>query len=139
MELKPCPFCGSHQVDLFGDDELGWLARCADCHASAGDCDTKTETIEAWNTRAERTCKRIDSPNDDEGRPNLPTCSECGEELSYTDRFCPNCGAKVVETRESKGCEYCQTEGFDGQVVMMSNHGWQRINYCPNCGRKVVK
>lgn len=35
-------------------------------------------------------------------------------------------------------CEYCANGKFDGQTVMMSNHGWQRINFCPNCGRKVV-
>ena len=35
-------------------------------------------------------------------------------------------------------CEYCKDGKFDGQTVMMSNHGWQRINFCPNCGRKVV-
>lgn len=34
-------------------------------------------------------------------------------------------------------CEYCANGKFDGQTVMMSNHGWQRINFCPNCGRKV--
>lgn len=63
---------------------------------------TWSDDGEKWNEKPiryviERTCKRIDSPNDDEGRPNLPTCSECGEELSYTDRYCPNCGAKVVK------------------------------------------
>lgn len=56
---------------------------------------TPEQAIDA--TLGRGTCKRIDSPNDDEGRPNLPTCSECGEELSYTDRYCPSCGAKVVE------------------------------------------
>ena len=37
------------------------------------------------------------------------------------------------------GCEYCDNgvRGFDGQAVMISNHGWQKIHYCPNCGRKV--
>lgn len=34
-------------------------------------------------------------------------------------------------------CEYCKDGKFDGQVVMMSNHGWQRINCCPNCGRRM--
>ena len=38
------------------------------------------------------------------------------------------------------GCEYCKgDDGFDGQKVMMSNHGWQTINYCPNCGKAVKR
>lgn len=41
--------------------------------------------------------------------------------------------------KDERTCEWCADGKFDGQVVMMSNHGWQRINYCPNCGRKVVK
>ena len=36
-------------------------------------------------------------------------------------------------------CEYCKDGKFDGQVVMISNHGWQRINYCPNCGARVER
>lgn len=40
--------------------------------------------------------------------------------------------------RTSGTCEYCTNGKFDGQTVMMSNHGWQRINFRPNCGRKVV-
>jgi len=37
------------------------------------------------------------------------------------------------------GCEYCKGgDGFDGQKVMMSNHGWQTINCCPNCGKRCV-
>lgn len=46
--------------------------------------------------------------------------------------------AKPTQAESSGTCEYCKGRGFDGQIVMMSNHGWQRINYCPNCGRKVV-
>ena len=34
-------------------------------------------------------------------------------------------------------CKYCKGGSFDGQTVMMSNHGWQRINFCPNCGRRI--
>ena len=36
-------------------------------------------------------------------------------------------------------CEYCKDGKFDGQTVMMSSHGWQRINFCPNCGARVVR
>lgn len=47
--------------------------------------------------------------------------------------------AQAVEATLGKGgCEFCKDGKFDRQTVMMSNHGWQRINFCPNCGRKVV-
>lgn len=53
--------------------------------------------VDVIRDATERTCKRIESPKDDEGRPNLPTCSECGGELTYIEHYCPSCGAKVVE------------------------------------------
>ena len=48
---------------------------------------------------------------------------------------------EVIEkaaTLEPGTCEWCADGKFDRQTVMMSNHGWQRINYCPNCGKRVV-
>lgn len=45
MDLKPCPFCGSHSID-----PEGWVSTerkgpaCDDCGASA-------DTVEIWNTR----------------------------------------------------------------------------------------
>lgn len=65
------------------------------------------ELIEAWNTRAERTChKKLMTTEDYAGTEVYCFgCSECGEFLSYPDcyglydgpNYCPNCGAKVVE------------------------------------------
>ena len=42
-------------------------------------------------------------------------------------------------TLGSGTCEYCKDGKFDEQTWMMSNHGWQRINYCPNCGARVER
>lgn len=83
-ELKPCPFCKkTPNVGLCGDRVLHY-------------CDVLRETlgctVEAWNTRAERTCHIVET---DDGRF---ACSECG--ASYLGMFdmcwCPDCGAKVV-------------------------------------------
>jgi Lar family restriction alleviation protein len=56
-ELKPCPFCGSHDVYLLRDgdkDELvGWVT-CCDCEGSGPivDTDITEENVAAkWNTR----------------------------------------------------------------------------------------
>ncbi|MES2783799.1 MAG: Lar family restriction alleviation protein [Pseudomonadota bacterium] len=57
-ELKPCPFCGSTNVDA-----KGWASQnsngpaCDDCGASAGStlADTPEANIAAWNTRPDST------------------------------------------------------------------------------------
>ena len=56
---------------------------------------------------------------------------------TYTKYLTPEDAIAVTVGRET--CEWCKDgKTFDGQTVMMSNHGWQRILHCPNCGRKVV-
>lgn len=63
------------------------------------------ESIKAWNSRAEHTCKFVSS----KGSDYPPVCSACGYELGiydcewfedgtygYDGNYCPNCGCKVV-------------------------------------------
>ena len=61
-ELKPCPFCGSHDVQLVAEygDVLGrqyaWGVRCDKCNADFfidldSSDDGREETIDAWNRR----------------------------------------------------------------------------------------
>ena len=45
----------------------------------------------------------------------------------------------IAATLGSGTCEYCKDGTFDGQTAMMSNHGWQVINYCPSCGARIRK
>lgn len=107
-ELKPCPFCGGEaDIDKYG---WGWNVRCLDpkCHFHIVPMpahETEKEAIEAWNTRYESTCT-----NTYDGREF--ECSECGVQWHLLSRadvfdewkhvvnpaFCPNCGAKVVES-----------------------------------------
>ena len=103
--LKPCPFCGGEariiakpyepKVCVGCDDDtclgfsgLGWLY------------DSEKEATEAWNRRAERTC-RMGAPIDGEYR-----CGECGHLNRETYRadkgwhppeYCAHCGARAVE------------------------------------------
>lgn len=117
IELKPCPFCGqqpeveewrrgaviAHRncpvgVDSFSDDPNGdgFGVYFSDLESAA----------RAWNTRAERTCKPA---NVAEYAWDDFECSECrwvtwsflmeheGCGIVCKPRFCPNCGAKVVE------------------------------------------
>ena len=64
-ELKPCPFCGSHDVELEDiSDENGelWMIQCNGCGISVcapggedGCCDaTKEECVAAWNRRSDQ-------------------------------------------------------------------------------------
>lgn len=94
-ELLPCPFCGGEA--RLHDNIIGFSIFCAndDCDiiAATGTMETKEVAIEAWNTRAERTCHLIEDGD-------LLHCSNCGgaaakQSWAYWN-FCPNCGAKVV-------------------------------------------
>ena len=124
-ELKPCPFCGS-TLDIFFETSykapLGcyWTeTRCFRCGASIHGYGKTKEVSEdharhRWNTRAERTCEMIRFetgelavyPDVDE---TMFHCESCQEEFSLLEfnedgnvwneapKYCPGCGAKVVE------------------------------------------
>ena len=107
-ELKPCPFCGGEAHISASSDGYGvecWNRRCIDMQMD--ELPTEAEAIDAWNTRAERTCR-------DTGGYLMFRCSECGcsvevddfdsgepnifvDGIAATPRYCPNCGAKVVD------------------------------------------
>ena len=113
-ELKPCPCCGPKSFitpSTKCDPQAGkhcWTAelRCHECglnisRTAATEKEALHEVIKAWNTRAERTCQT---------KPVIGGgwfCSHCGVFVdrhpmaNATDRlearYCPNCGAKVVE------------------------------------------
>lgn len=95
-KLKPCPFCGDEADWYEVRPGYGYVSCCA-CDASIGVIDAlpKQDAIDAWNTRAERTCRM----ETEESCQNWNSCSECDADY-YTDQpinYCPNCGAKVVK------------------------------------------
>ena len=119
-ELLPCPFCGGEAKlqDFQSASGRMWLVGCSDntcvipCDTSLGYL-TKQRAIKAWNRRAERTCT-MDGPYTGTTcavHREMPgggafdqeygylTCSACGAEVfdCPTVRYCPNCGAKVVD------------------------------------------
>lgn len=105
-ELKPCPFCGGEAGLYISPAKYGWkYAFCKKCFSSMDDYDTEAEAVEAWNTRAERTCKPevyTDTAYGEER--NAILCGKCGGFLSWeidwedlAPNYCQDCGAKVVK------------------------------------------
>ncbi len=107
--LKPCPCCG-RETECLHEPHFGvhWIY-CSGCGAAGGYRAAKAEAIQAWNTRAERTCKYTPMWNDDD----LIT----GE---YVGMWCTDCGDALVWNADNDGC--CEPPA-----------------YCPYCGGKVVR
>ncbi|WP_041544383.1 MULTISPECIES: Lar family restriction alleviation protein [Chelativorans] len=53
-DRKPCPFCGSRRTQdsasHYGFVSIYFVV-CRDCHADGPAKDTRSEAIQAWNTR----------------------------------------------------------------------------------------
>ena len=108
--LKPCPFCGG-EVTLLVDAKYGLYTfhhdgreKCPAAYSHHAGYGTEAEAIEAWNTRAERTCG-VESKIFIEGEyvpcPYYEYEMECGGQFRWDEveppNYCPNCGAKVVD------------------------------------------
>lgn len=110
-ELKPCPLgCPKSHIKVYTrkitSEHFEAKLQCNKCDISIVRSGATEEcalenAIQAWNTRAERTCQ---------AKPAIGGgwfCSHCGVFIdrhpmaNATDRlearYCPNCGAKVVE------------------------------------------
>lgn len=100
-ELLPCPFCGGDAVRMdfldnppFKDMPGTRYFGCRKCCVVSFTNMTEQQAIEAWNTRAGRTCKAVFNGTHRGYEPRM-YCSDCGTEL--VGKFCYECGAKVVE------------------------------------------
>lgn len=102
-ELLPCPFCGG-EAFMNCKHEFVW-GQCRECGAEARTCRTEAEAIQAWNTRHERTCKVLGTIRYDYeggyGGFDYETELSCGhiwrDDYGFAPKYCPECGAKVVE------------------------------------------
>ena len=58
-QLKPCPFCGSDDVEVYDRDcrltekAWGFRAHCVGCGIDGPEHNSEAEAIDLWNTRTE--------------------------------------------------------------------------------------
>lgn len=96
MELKHCPFCGCEARLKEYKPTVSGVAICTGCGARSPICrgdhtgGWKKHATEAWNRRAECTCRMVDNGCEF-------CCSECDGRCGYDDEpnYCPNCEARV--------------------------------------------
>ena len=50
-DLKPCPFCGENEQELYEDDYGNYAIRCQYCDAQSGMCGNRKSAIEEWQKR----------------------------------------------------------------------------------------
>ena len=107
-ELLPCPFCGGEasigRRDYCFEDSNEYAmsahyVECSTCYVRTIEYKSKDGAADAWNRRAERTCRNVHHAPE-----FLFKCSECGAK-AYPDgmlkeqvTYCPRCGARVVGT-----------------------------------------
>ena len=114
-ELKPCPFCGGEASMESGryqlDDGMHAFAHveclsCGACGSGFTEAESTFEEVEllaadAWNRRAERTC-RVESSHEVEGDGCYAYFEyelTCGHEIAWGNQlppsYCPECGRRV--------------------------------------------
>lgn len=113
IKLKPCPFCGYDKPFLMfcEYDQLKWTISCPKCSIEVttpvlrdlvGNIrngkrrSNKTNLIEKWNKRAEKTGKWIIKK--DRFNSTCAVCSECGvKNCAGNFKYCFECGVKMEE------------------------------------------
>lgn len=139
-QLRECPHCGAtrglYTLDEYGglcvDDDLIAQIFCDNCKSAFENenANNGKELIEAWNTRAERTCKfESDIINTawDENDNEIET----GEVADEADMYCGNCGYRMI--RDDYDGWWDEEPGpYGGRFLA------PRFNYCPKCGSKVI-
>ena len=64
--------------------------------------------------------------------PTMIKCSNCGSNISATNKFCPECGQKVIVSPSGKTCSKCGATNQMGKFC--SECGANLISICPKCG-----
>ena len=109
--LLPCPHCGGEAEARDGSSTTPYI-RCKSCGCRTGSSRDMDRLKEAWNRRAERTC-RPEVCDDGAGAWGV-YCSGCGYRFAgphgnrevpehmatrrdIMPRYCPSCGARIIK------------------------------------------
>lgn len=114
-KLKPCPLCGGtpllskgpYDWDCGGRYYYNAMIECAcgltfemanpNMKEYTSDAEALNFIIDAWNARAERTCKFKPFKTQRSDLLSEGVCSECSGYMHSEMLYCPNCGSKVVD------------------------------------------
>ena len=93
IKLKPCPFCGSENILVFGGYYNNYVdcIVCNNCKANfkTDKYMTEEQMSEAWNKRAEERTGHWIKKN------GMYECSECGVWFPHWSPYCRDCGVKM--------------------------------------------
>lgn len=109
-KLKPCPFCGSEDIDCQNYCRGGnvWFVQCRECGATFPDFDSKEEAVGVWNKRHEPPTPggAIVPAGNNRLRKPLKKCLQCNTVIEYNDirlddmgySCCPHCQSNRLKT-----------------------------------------
>lgn len=123
-ELKLCPFFGG-KAGIYSLAKYEKEVYCENCGTVSDIYETSQKAIEAWNRRDERTCHNYGGEEGTNGELYDFACSACGFMCDLPDtRYCPSCGAKVVEQCHNVVLDADGVEIRVGDTVYAKNYGY---------------
>jgi uncharacterized OB-fold protein len=155
-EIKPdfiqCPRCTSWVCrKTCWNEKRGLCKQCAPdlgVEMAAAQASRTTEEIWAHSKVAEEDLAMLKEEKWREGV--RATCPNCGKPLAAKAKFCPDCGAEILEdikcancgAKLTPGAKFCPECGTRVEVEMKcANCGAKLtpgIKFCPECGEKVA-
>ena len=137
MAIIICPDCGKEQDNLnkfcrnCGAD-LSKVEVISEIDADSQEANEESvkeeigETVvQSSETSEASETKPVDSINEENKESDVNKCSNCGTELKYGEKFCPNCGQSTNKVDENYPKNFCPDCG-----EKLS----ENAKFCPNCG-----
>ena len=134
MAIIICPDCGKEQDNLnkfcrnCGADlsKVEVISEIDADSQEANEGSVKEEIDENVVQSSESSeTKPVDSINEENKESDVNKCSNCGTELKYGEKFCPNCGQSTNKVDENYPKNFCPDCG-----EKLS----ENAKFCPNCG-----
>ena len=141
--LKPCPFCGGEaKLETYGGTACAVVCQSCHCGTPTVSLNDGERAVEAWNRRAERTCRM---------EAFLLGEFFTGHRLTTsTDMSDDEMDALLEKLREDtiircSACHFSVPDGANVSYEQSDDGTWSvsgcepRANYCAHCGARVVE